>query len=166
MSDRYYNNTRSKQNKTGNNPSHEEAKRIIKEIFKKRKFETLEFSEAALEVVWRLSDEDGNIVISKDDYYHQYDLWFRKKSDVSDGNVGTEIIVEVDGGYHNSIGQKNRDKKAEMFVNFFFPNTYFIRVRKEEIVEKNCKQILENSEIEKYLNKILNQKYKLNRDIL
>lgn len=111
-------------------------------------------------------DEDHKIKLEKGDYYHQYDLWFRKKIPGSDEK--TEIIVEVDGGYHKpeNIAQQNRDKKAESFINFFFPDTYFIRVLKEEIVTKSGKQILFNSDVELYINKLLNKKYGLNKDLL
>ena len=164
MSERYYNNSKSKFNKTGNNTSHEAAKRIIKDIFKKRKYETLDFSEATLEVFWNLGDEDHKITLFKKDYYHQYDLWFRKKSDVSDAQ--TEIVIEVDGGYHNNAAQQNRDKRAEAFMNFFFPDTYFLRINKLEIVQKNGKQILENLEIEKFINKKFQEKYKVKKFLL
>ena len=161
---RYYNQGKSQLNKTGNNKSHEAAKRIIKDIFKKRKYETLDFSEATLEVFWNLGDEDHKITILKDDYYHQYDLWFRKKSDASDAK--TEVVIEVDGGYHNNAAQQNRDKKAESFLNFFFPDTFFLRINKKEIVELNGKQILENFEIEKFINSEFKKKYKISRDLL
>jgi len=60
------------------------------------------------------------------EYLHKIDIFARKE--VEGTNLEKEIGIEIDGKVHESDNQKGRDRDAQDYFEFFFPDMRFIRI--------------------------------------
>ncbi|MDX1371072.1 MAG: hypothetical protein R3321_01295 [Nitrososphaeraceae archaeon] len=165
MSERYYNSTGSKSFKYGNNPVHELAKEVVKKVLINNKFETLENSEAQLLVNWFLSDEYKKRFFTKGSYIHNYDIFAQK---LVGKKLYIELFIEIDGKkLHDKPHQARRDRIAERFAEFFFPDSYFIRIEKREVIGNYNKEVFNKEEdLRNFINKKIKNKYNIRKDIV
>ena len=58
-------------------------------------------------------------------YQHEFDIYAEK---AHDNGLQSELIVEIDGSSHQKRIQQNKDRKAEDYAAFFFPDAKFKRI--------------------------------------
>jgi hypothetical protein len=117
--------------KKGEGAAHKKGVQRIVKILRARKW--FVYPSDPLWVAWQigLSETTKN----KDDYfYHQWDI-FAKKRHQSSG-LTSKVIIEIDGKIHDSSQQQARDKKAQLFAEFFIEDVVFKRIKLRIVLDK------------------------------
>jgi len=128
---------KSKLPRKGETESHIKARERMEKMLEKAKWYVK--SDCPLAVFFYFTDKLGNRirgepVKGEPEYYHEYDIYARKKHN---NGLTSEMIIEIDGSSHDKPTQKGRDSIAENYAAFFLPDARFIRIPISLLLNQN-----------------------------
>jgi hypothetical protein len=108
------------------------------------------YPDSPLAVRWDLTSHNGIVLHGCPynlPYYHEFDIYATMKH--RDLGLTSELIVEIDGSFHDSKVQQGKDKIAEEYAKFFLPDAWFKRIGIELLIDRRWR--MSNADIIQHL---------------